>query len=63
MVQPSLDGESFCLQLFGTDNKFDFSDVIKRQNIMMQCLLKEGITVLGMSSDGDPYCLKCLQTT
>lgn len=62
MVQPlSLNVEPICLQLFGTDNKFDFADVIKRQNVMKQSLMKEGIAVLGMSSDGDPKLLKSMK--
>lgn len=59
MVQPlSLNAEPFCLQLFGTDNQFNFADVVNRQRFMRTELKKHGIDVLGMSADGDPKLLK-----
>lgn len=62
MVQPlSFAAEPFCLQLFGTDNQFDFKDVISRQRFTRTELKKNGIDVLGMSSDGDPKLLKAMK--
>lgn len=62
MVQPlSLTAEPFCLQLFGTDSKFDFTDAAKRHRFMRQELKKEGIDVLGLSTDGDPKFLKTMK--
>lgn len=62
MVQPlSLDAQPFCIQIFGTDNKFDFSDAVKRHAFMRSELKKEGIDVLGISTDGDPKLLKAMK--
>lgn len=62
MIQPlSLDAQPFCLQLFGTDNKFDFSDVIHRQRFMRKELKMHDFDVLGMASDGDPKLLKAMK--
>lgn len=62
MVQPlSLDAQPFCLQLFGTDNCFDFSDAMKRHRLMRNELKKYVIDVLGISTDGDPKLLKVMK--
>lgn len=62
MVQPlSLDAQPFCLQIFGTDNKFNFSDAVKRHSFIRSELKKEGIDVLGFSTDGDPKLLKAMK--
>lgn len=42
----------FCLSVFGTDNRFNFSDVIGRWDIMNKLAEDAGIKILGYSSDG-----------
>lgn len=54
-------GPSFCLCLYGTDNKFTFEDVLNRWKYMFKCLEDESISVLGMSADGDSRLLKAMQ--
>lgn len=63
MAQPLQDNTpSFCLSIFGTDNRFTASDVLKRW-IKMQSMAKEfGITILGHSSDGDTRLMKAMKT-
>ncbi|KAJ8669513.1 hypothetical protein QAD02_000772 [Eretmocerus hayati] len=59
MVQPlSPDAPSFCVLMYGTDNKFTASDSINRRNHMAQEFEKRGIIVRFISSDGDPRLLK-----
>lgn len=59
MAQPLRDGASaFCLGLFGTDNKFDSSAVLRRWNYIEAGLERAGIIVLGFSSDGGKYLTK-----
>ncbi|KYN23201.1 hypothetical protein ALC57_04378 [Trachymyrmex cornetzi] len=64
MAQPLQNNTpSFCLSIFGTDNRFTASDVLKRW-IKMQSMAKEfGITILGHSSDGDTRLMKAMKTT
>lgn len=51
----------FCLSVFGTDNRFNFSDVIDRWDIMNKLAEDSGIKILGYSSDGDTRLLKAMQ--
>lgn len=62
MAQP-LDEKAppFCLSIFGTDNRFTYTDVISRWNIINKMALKAGIQILGYSSDGDTRLLKSMQ--
>ena len=63
MAQP-LDphAPSFCINLFGTDNKFSTEDVLKRWDFTVKLLCQHNIRVLGMSSDGDTRLMeaKCM---
>lgn len=62
MVKPlSLKSSSFCLAVFGTDNKFKMKDVLHRNEKILNVLRDEGIEVLGMSSDGDSRLLKYMK--
>lgn len=51
----------FCLSVFGTDNRFNFSDVIDRWHTMDKLARDVGIQILGYSSDGDTRLLKAMQ--
>lgn len=54
MVQPIAKGaSSFCLLLYGSDNRFTAVDVKKRWKYIENELQKVGITVLTISSDSD----------
>lgn len=48
----------FILSIFGTDNKFSTEDVLKRWKYTNTELMKFGIKVLGVSSDGDTRLLR-----
>ncbi|XP_043289665.1 uncharacterized protein [Venturia canescens] len=62
IAQPLIENApSFCLSIFGTDNKFYATDVLNRWKYIISCLKKEGITVFGISSDGDPRLLKAMR--
>lgn len=62
MAQPLSHGcPAFCLSLYGTDNKFSSSDVLRRWSYIEEQLRNSGITVLGFSSDGDPKLLKAMK--
>lgn len=62
IAQPLIENApSICLCLFGTDNKFYANDVLKRWKYIIGCLRTEGISVLGVSSDGDPRLLKAMR--
>lgn len=62
MVQPLQQGAaSFCICVFGTDNKFKTPDVKKRIDQIKQRLTEFGVTVLGVSSDGDSRLLKYMR--
>ncbi|KAJ6642801.1 hypothetical protein Bhyg_07755, partial [Pseudolycoriella hygida] len=51
---------SFCLQLFGTDNKYTTGHVLKRWTRTEKMLQSEDVTVLGWSSDADTRCLRAM---
>lgn len=62
MAQPlSNNCPSFCISVFGTDNKFTYSDVLSRWEKMKTLAQKNGIEILGFSSDGDTRLLKCMR--
>ena len=50
----------FMLFYMATDNRFKSTDVIKRWIHTIELLLKHGITVFGLASDGDPTLLKSM---
>lgn len=53
MAKPLEDSApSFCLCVYGTDNRFNYSDVITRWDVMDKLAKDVGITILGYSSDG-----------
>ncbi|KAK3909546.1 DNA gyrase inhibitor YacG [Frankliniella fusca] len=61
MAQPLQKGSpSFCLSIFGTNNKFTSEHVYKRWIYVKDNLSKLGIEVLGFSSDGDPKLLTAM---
>lgn len=63
ITQPLIvNAPSFCLSLFGTNNKFYATDVVKRWKYIIECLRSEGISVLRVSSDGDPRLLKAMRS-
>lgn len=52
---------SFCVCAFGTDNKFKTVHVMKRVQTIVDALKDVGISVLGLSSDGDSRLLKSMK--
>lgn len=61
MAQPLLpSAPSFCLSIFGTDNRFTYEDVMKIWNKIQKLASYVGITILGFSSDGDTRLLKSM---
>ncbi|KAF5308018.1 hypothetical protein FQR65_LT18283 [Abscondita terminalis] len=64
MAQPLCDkSPAFCVSIFRTDNKFTYSDVLKRWDIMKQMASNIGIEILGFSSDGDTRLMKSTRLT
>lgn len=62
MAQPlQNDAPCFCLCIFGTDNKFRADHVMKRWDYMTSKLKDHGITVVGISSDGDSRLMKAMR--
>lgn len=62
MAQPlENNAPCFCLCLFGTDNKFNFQDVLNRWKFICRELNGQGIKVAGISSDGDSRLLKAMR--
>lgn len=51
---------SFCLSLFGTDNKFTTGQVLKRWSYTERVVGSEEIDILGWASDGDTRCLRAM---
>lgn len=47
------DAPSFCLSIFGTNNKFTADDVLKRWDAITKIANTYGITILGFCADGD----------
>lgn len=61
MAQPlSPSAPSFCLSIFGTDNRFTYEDVLKRWEKIHQLASDVGISIIGFSSDGDTRLLKSM---
>ncbi|KAJ8671832.1 hypothetical protein QAD02_003091 [Eretmocerus hayati] len=59
MAQPvAKDVPSFCVGLFGIDNKFDSIDSLKRIVHLHNLMKNHGIKVLAHGSDGDPRLLR-----
>jgi len=62
MAQPVINtNHSFCVSIFGTDNRFKCDDVIKRWQKMKQLADIEGIHIVGFSSDGDTRLLEAME--
>lgn len=62
VAQPLTPGShSYCVGLFGTDNRFTYKDVIQRWQRLKEEACKFGITILGFSSDGDTRLLKAMR--
>ncbi|XP_046409390.1 uncharacterized protein [Neodiprion pinetum] len=62
MAQPlQKNAASFCLCIFGTDNKFTAEHVLNRFQFIYEQCQQFGIRVLGFSSDGDPRLLKAMR--
>lgn len=53
--------QPFILQIFGTNNKFSRTDVLKRWKYIEQECKSNGINVIGMSADGDPRLLSAMR--
>lgn len=51
----------FCLNVFGTNNKFTYEDTLRRWNYLEAEATKFGIQILGFSSDGDTRLLKSMR--
>lgn len=54
--------EPYVLFYMGTDNKFTYTDVLKRWVHTIQLLNAVGIKVLGIGADGDPTILRSMVT-
>lgn len=62
MAQTPIDkSPSFCLSVFGTDNRFTYSDCLRRLTTMKMEAEKYGIKIIGFSSDGDSRLMKCMR--
>lgn len=62
VAQPLTDtNHSFCVSIFGTDNRFKCDDVMQRWQQMKQLADIEGIKIIGFSSDGDTRLLKAME--
>ncbi|KAJ6649437.1 hypothetical protein Bhyg_04672 [Pseudolycoriella hygida] len=57
----NVNSPSFCLSLFGTDNKFNSGQVLKRWAVTESLCEKESISIFGWSSDGDSRCLQAMR--
>lgn len=61
IVQPiAPNAPSFCLALFGTDNKFDYADVSHRWEWMVGKGKEHDIEIVNFSGDGDTRILKAM---
>jgi len=62
MAQPlQNDAPCYCLCFFGTDNKFRTEHVMNRWNYIIAKLKSYGITVVGVSSDGDSRLMRAMR--
>ncbi|KAK3910838.1 Aromatase [Frankliniella fusca] len=63
MVQPAQYGApSFCLSMFGSNNRFTTEHVFKGWHYIYDELSKLGIECLGFAADGDPKVLNAMHT-
>ncbi|CAH1103849.1 unnamed protein product [Psylliodes chrysocephalus] len=61
-AQPLVDkSPAFCLSIYGSDNVFQHTDVLKRWQYLIAESKKQGIEIMGFSSDGDTRCLKAMK--
>lgn len=51
----------FCLAAFGTDNKFNHQDVIRRFCYLKKICEKKGVVIIGFSSDQDTKLFKAMK--
>ncbi|CAH1183949.1 unnamed protein product [Phaedon cochleariae] len=62
MAQTPIDkSPSFCVGVFGTDNRFTYTDCLRRLTTIKMEAEKYGIKVIGFSSDGDARLMKCMR--
>lgn len=62
LAQPlSNNAPSFCLSIYGSNNKFNYSDVLNRWTYMRQIADKNGISIAGFSADGDTRIMKAMR--
>lgn len=62
MAQPPFpNAAAFCLCVYGTDNIFKHSDVIKRWRTMKYIAKENGIDIVGFALDGDSRLLKTMR--
>lgn len=62
IAQPLVDkAPSFCLAVYGSDNKFLYTDILKRWKAMEELAESAGIKIEGFSSDGDSRLLKSMK--
>jgi hypothetical protein len=62
MAQPmEPNAPSFCLSVFGTNNKFSADTVLARWKTITDVLKQQNIEILGVSSDGDSRLLKAMK--
>lgn len=62
IAQPLSDAApSFCLALFGSDNKFTTKSVLNRWEHLKAEANKFGIIIEGYATDGDSRCLKAMK--
>lgn len=54
MAQPLSNSPAFCLQLYGSDNKYSAIDVVNRWETIVKQLNESGVKVVSISSDSDP---------
>jgi hypothetical protein len=57
----AVNSPTFCLCVFGTDNKFDADTVVRRWDTIRDMLSEVGVELLGVSSDGDSRLLKAMK--
>ncbi|KAE8746002.1 hypothetical protein FOCC_FOCC007260 [Frankliniella occidentalis] len=61
MAQPMSGLPPFCLSIFGTDNKFRGSEVLKRWSKITSMAASEGIKIIGFASDGDTRLMQAMR--
>lgn len=62
LAQPLHKGApSFCLRIFGSNNRFSYEDILRRWQYLKEKAAEEGIEIVGFSSNGDTRCLKAMR--